>query len=597
MKSLLSCTACALVSALLLPTAHALTREDLSDQARALLPPETAITLTLKEGNTVQGLLISETGRDYTIKLKQGTIAMERTYPRDQVVSVKGEDVAEALAMVLLRYQELLPEATADTKFDTMLTVVDEYLEKATASEQWPEVSALKAAILAEKKQADRGMEKVDGAWLPPVQAALKRYDLAEERLRAIEAQYKGIERDPYPGDARHKAFYNRLREGQRSIARDLPQTLNTTLQNLLADQEHALAISEVDAFQKFILTRVLGSGSDAKTMRKEDLELYQEMDMNFILRIQSQVLDAYYGAGGGNEVPRGYRPDEGSGMVLIPGGYFLRGDRSATIGDDTFPPQIVHLDPFLIDLHEVSNAEYRQFYDYVRENSDYSMEHPDAPPLKDHTPKGWLMDEFSGDDQPVVGVDWFDAYAYANWAGKRLPTEAEWERAARGNDARTYPWGEAVPGKLFVNLPSGRSHIEKLMNRQLAEGQSPMQLPSVTWEVDRKSPVQAERMLVTPDTPVETIYGLRHLAGNAAEWVQDWYGANTYTHAPILNPTGPDQGDSRVFRGGHYLSTDSETTTFARGHIGKNKKLGTGMSEDGRPLIGFRCVKSIDKR
>lgn len=584
-----------LVALLLLPVCgFGLTREDLSPEARKLLPPQSAITLHLVDGRTVSGLLLGVNDREYALKIREGAIVMERSYPRDQVESTEGEDVADALAEALLRYRDVLPEATADTKFDPMLAVIDEYLEKATAHEQWPEVSALKQALLNEKKMAERGMEKVEGQWLPPVQAALRRYDLAEDRLRKIEQQYRGIERDGYDGDPRAKQYYNRFRDAQRAIARDLPQTLNETIDTLVAEKDFDLAFAEVDAFQKFILVRVLGMGGDSRKIRKEDQDLYREIDLNFILRLQERVLTAYRDAGGGRDLPRGFYADPESGMALVPGGYFLRGDTGAAPGDPAFPPQIVHVEPFLIDLHEVSNREYREFVEYVRSSGDYSMAHPDAPPLKDHTPRGWAFDHLSGDDQPVVGVDWFDAYAYAAWRGKRLPTEAEWERAARGNDSRVYPWGDTSPGKLFVNAPSGRGHIQKLINRQLAEGQPQMTLPETTWEVTRTSPIQAERMLVTPDAPADSPYALLHLAGNAAEWVADWFAENAYLRAEVRNPAGPDAGTVHVFRGGHFRSPDTELTTFHRGQPGKNPKLILGVDDDGTALIGFRCAQSI---
>jgi len=167
-----------------------------------------------------------------------------------------------------------------------------------------------------------------------------------------------------------------------------------------------------------------------------------------------------------GSSPPPASPPPVAHDMVTVPGGNLFKGswDDSVTVGLlRKYGPgagsalaelcetgeRVVTLAPFYIDAREVTNAEYAKFLEEAGKNRAYS--HPDEPPGKDHTPK--LMDApgFNGPDQPVVGLDWFDAYAYAAWAGKRLPTEDEWELAARGTDGRPYPWGTGYENALYA--------------------------------------------------------------------------------------------------------------------------------------------------
>jgi formylglycine-generating enzyme required for sulfatase activity len=192
------------------------------------------------------------------------------------------------------------------------------------------------------------------------------------------------------------------------------------------------------------------------------------------------------------------------SDMVHVPAGEFTMG--SDEWRDDEKPAHTVYLDAFYIDETEVTNAQYRA-----------CVEAGGCDPLEDTT--FYRFGNYA--QHPVVSVSWNDADAYCRWAGKRLPTEAEWEKAARGTDGRTYPWGESVDCD----------------HAQYAE-----------CEPRGDMPVGSKPKGTSP-------YGALDMAGNVSEWVADWYDSGYYSQSPSSNPRGPDSGESRVVRGGAWSS------------------------------------------
>ncbi len=242
----------------------------------------------------------------------------------------------------------------------------------------------------------------------------------------------------------------------------------------------------------------------------------------------------------------------DGSVLLLVPAGEFRLG-----------PPgneKRVALKAFYMDRTEVTNAQYAKFLAAVRKQGDAAWRHPDQPNSKrNHLPLFWAdpnLGEAKG-NCPVVGVDWFDAYAYAKWADKRLPTEAEWEAAARGTDARTYPWGNSPPEERFrYRANFFGSYLEADGFRFTAPAGS---FPSGA------SP-----------------YGCLDMAGNAAEWCADWFGPLP-AERRLTDPTGPAGGTQRVVKGGAWNLGAESLTCHGRLPLEPDRCLSN---------VGFRCAK-----
>lgn len=290
--------------------------------------------------------------------------------------------------------------------------------------------------------------------------------------------------------------------------------------------------------------------------------------------------------------IPRKSR-DTAKGMVYLPGGEFLMGTESEVgfIQDGEGPVRSVHVNPFYIDVHAVSNADFKAFvdetgyitdaekfgwsfvfYQFVSEETKKKVKH------RSYTTPWWLVVEGAnwqkpeGEDSnlegrmkhPVIHVSWQDAKAYCEWSGKRLPTEAEWEYAARGGlEQQTYPWGDELTpkGEYYCNIWQGS-------------------FPKVNDILDG----------YVGTAPVDAFpsngYGLKNVAGNVWEWCSDWFSPNFHLNGTRENLTGPPSGDTKVMRGGSYLCHESYCNRYRVAARTSN----TPDSSTGN--IGFRCVK-----
>jgi len=266
--------------------------------------------------------------------------------------------------------------------------------------------------------------------------------------------------------------------------------------------------------------------------------------------------------------------PVDTEDMVVVPGGAFLMGVDKEVNKDidkmskrqklrylvsreafhDEGPAHNIILDTFLIDKYELSNKKYAEFIK--------ATGHP--------APAYWDDHKRNKPDQPVSGVNWFDANAYCSWANKRLPTEAEWEKAAKGPKGLKYPWGDKLDES---KANYGRKQEFTANVNSYPEGKSG--------------------------------YGAYNMAGNVFEWVRDWYDPNYYkTNTNSINPSGPAEGvflsatgtyvdriatgKKRVIRGGSwYAPAQTITNTHRFWNDPMNNSYGVGL--------GFRCARSVD--
>lgn len=271
--------------------------------------------------------------------------------------------------------------------------------------------------------------------------------------------------------------------------------------------------------------------------------------------------------------------PSAPENMVLINPGGFMRGIEKTPAGDesnkpspaketkhqfskeafdDEGPAKMIYLSAYYIDMYEVSNDNYTDFI----KATDYP-----APAYWDHR-------QLNQPHQPVTGVNWYDANAYCRWTNKRLPTEAEWEKAARGPAGSIYPWGNQLDYNK-ANFAKGRT------------GQKYITAPIDSYPEGK------------------SYYGVYNMAGNVFEWVQDWYDSNYYKASKeVRNPKGPHlnielgvtgtfsnrlaAGKKKVIRGGSWFAPpQSITTTHRFWNDPMNNSYGVGL--------GFRCARSVE--
>ncbi len=278
--------------------------------------------------------------------------------------------------------------------------------------------------------------------------------------------------------------------------------------------------------------------------------------------------------------------------MVRLDGGLFLMGteDREGFPADGEGPVRNVTLDPFFIDASPVTNAQFREFVkatDYKTESERFGWsfvfyKHVDKKLVEDtaagvewwckvagacwRNPEGPDSTIDTRDNYPVIQVSWNDAAEYCRWAGKRLPTEAEWEYAARGGlEQKRFPWGD--------ELTPGGKHLCNI------------------WQGDFPSTDTGEDGY-TATAPVDAFppngYGLSVITGNAWEWCADWFHPSYHVLATRNNPVGPPEGTRKALRGGSYLCHASYCNRYRVAARTSN------TPDSATTNIGFRCVLDV---
>jgi formylglycine-generating enzyme required for sulfatase activity len=220
--------------------------------------------------------------------------------------------------------------------------------------------------------------------------------------------------------------------------------------------------------------------------------------------------------------------------LITIPAGSFLRGTKpteAAGVPADELPQKSIMLDEYKIYRDEVTVKQYQQFC------TETNRKMPKSP--------DWGLQ----DNKPMVNVTWQDAADYAAWAGGALPTEAQWEKAARGTDGKIFPWGNSFSYSRCVSLTENRT------------------MPADEYDL----------------TDDESTYGVRHTAGNVMEWCSDWFDSSYYDTGVEKNPAGPDKGTMKVLRGGSYRHN-----LISRFRCAYRFSFAPGYAGQG---VGFRCV------
>ncbi|MBM3239487.1 hypothetical protein FJZ31_24605 [Candidatus Poribacteria bacterium] len=348
------------------------------------------------------------------------------------------------------------------------------------------------------------------------------------------------------------QAIENPLAAVREGAVRELDRLLRGSDKGLaLAAQESLKGLTEDDSKRvSNAATEILAAYAEAQGIKDEQADTEQKVDVISVapeqgeelkqteLKIVEQDEEQVV------EKKEGRNPKDGAEMIYIPEGEFIMGtsdeqidillrqfpDRKRSLVDDEKPQHRVYLDGYWIYKYEVTVAQYRKFCQETKRQM------PEEPSW------GWQA------EHPIVNVTWNDAVAYCQWAGVELPTEAQWEKAARGTGGRIWPWGNKWDANKCNNSQTGPQKTTPVGN--YPQGASP--------------------------------YGVMDMVGNVSEWCADWYDENYYQNSPARNPQGPSSGKWRVLRGGSWLLNPDHLRVAYRYWF---------LPAYRSSVIGFRCT------
>ena len=325
------------------------------------------------------------------------------------------------------------------------------------------------------------------------------------------------------------------------------------------------------DSGQTFTITPVtlsgdVGSGIQQETGKAIAWDTGSDYPGNYVKASQVKVI--------AND-DKGRVVNDGYGdYLLVPAGEFKMGDNFNEGDSSEKPVHTVYLDAYYIGKYEVTNEQYCQFLNEKGNQTEGGgstwLEISSSYCLIEYS-EGEYKPKSGKADHPVVEVNWYGARAYCNWlsekTGKtyRLPTEAEWEKAARGTDQKRYPWGNSIDGSYANYYNSGVPND----NGSTPVGYYDGTKHGIFSTKDNKSP-----------------YGAYDMAGNVWEWCSDWYRNNYYASSPLSNPSGPSSGTYRVIRGGSWSDSMYHLRSAYRG---STASIFPGARDY---HLGFRCVR-----